>query len=112
MKTLHKGLAGLVCGSLVLVSLPDGLAASTTTSRSQPVAQAAWITAAKTSQNARKPERDLIHFPVSKVYPKDAEVRVRTSERAFGNGWSSGSWSHSDRRLWPPYFWPYLLREQ
>ena len=83
MKPLHKGLAGLVCGSLVLVSLPDGLAASTTTSRSQPEAQAAWITAAKTSQNARKPERDLFHFPVSKVYPEDAQIRVRTSERGI-----------------------------
>jgi hypothetical protein len=83
MKQLHQGTAGFVCGSLVLVSLPNGLAASTTTSRSQPGAQVAWITAVKTSKNARKPERVVIPFPVSKVYPKDPEVRARTSKRAI-----------------------------
>jgi hypothetical protein len=81
MKRLHKGIAGLVCGSLVLVSLPNGLAASATISRLQP--KAAWITAAKTSEDLREPERVVIPFLASKVYPKDPEIRVRTSERVL-----------------------------
>lgn len=86
MKQLYRGIAGLVCGGLALFSLPNGLAASTTTSRPQAEAQAvkiASITAVKTFETARKPERVVIPFPVSKVYPKDTEVRVLTTKQAI-----------------------------
>ena len=84
MKQLYRGIAGFVCGGLALFSLPNGLAASTTTSRPQPEAKAvkiASITALKTFETARK--RVVIPFPVSKVYPKDTEVRVLTAKQAI-----------------------------
>ena len=85
MRQFHRGIAGFVCGGLALVSLPNGLAASITTSRPRPEAQAvqiASITPVKTSKIARKPERIVIPFPVSKTFPMAAELRAETSKVA------------------------------
>jgi hypothetical protein len=85
MKQFHRGIAGFICGGLALVSLPNGWETSTTTSRPQPEAQTAQIaptTAVRTFETAGKPERVVIPFDVSRVYPEETQVRVQTSTRA------------------------------
>jgi hypothetical protein len=86
MKQLHRGIAGFVCGGLALFTLPSGLTAWTTTSRPQPETPAVQIaasTAVKTFKTARKSERVVVPFPVSKADPKDTEVRVPTAKPAI-----------------------------